>query len=95
MAVDGTGDVPVVELSGEWDLDNAATLRTALAELAADGAERVVIDLSATAFLDSTAIQALVAVVQKRVAVTVRGARGTVLRTLMMAGMDAIVDIEE
>jgi len=94
IAVDDAGDIPVLVLGGEWDLDNADVLRATLSDLVATGVARIVVDLSGTAFLDSTAMQAFVSTMQQRVAVTVRGATGTVLRTLLMAGMDAIVDIE-
>jgi anti-sigma B factor antagonist len=49
----------VVRLSGELDLYNAATVRDALVA-AAEAANRLVVDLSAVRFIDSTALGVLI-----------------------------------
>jgi anti-sigma B factor antagonist len=55
-------DVIVVGVSGDIDNDTAPALRGALVEAFSDGATRVVVDLTATDFLDSSGLGALVGV---------------------------------
>jgi anti-sigma B factor antagonist len=50
----------VVRLSGELDLYNADTVRTALFAAAADAAGRLVVDLGEVSFIDSTALGVLI-----------------------------------
>jgi anti-sigma B factor antagonist len=54
------GDAAIVELAGELDLYNAEEVREALVRAAADGPERVVVDLSGVEFIDSTALGVLI-----------------------------------
>ena len=51
----------VLAVSGEVDLGTAPRLREQLIALVTDGRRHVVVDLSATEFLDSTGLGALVA----------------------------------
>lgn len=50
----------VVSLAGELDLYNAHEVRDALLECAAEAPERLVVDLSAVKFIDSTALGVLI-----------------------------------
>jgi anti-sigma B factor antagonist len=50
----------VVELAGELDLYNAHEVREALLECCAEGPERLIVDLSAVKFIDSTALGVLI-----------------------------------
>ena len=52
-------DVRIVEVTGEIDMATAPEL-TALVDEDMDGARRVIVDLSAVVFLDSSALNALV-----------------------------------
>ena len=54
------GGTVVVRLAGELDLYNAEAVRQALGEAAAEDPERLVVDLGAVEFLDSTALGVLV-----------------------------------
>jgi anti-sigma B factor antagonist len=58
--VERTDDAVVVRLSGELDLYNAHEVRAALLDACAAGPERLVVDLSAVQFVDSTMLGALV-----------------------------------
>lgn len=60
VAIDLIDGAAVVRLAGELDLYNAEKVRTALGGAAAGDPVRVVIDLSAVEFIDSTALGALV-----------------------------------
>jgi anti-sigma B factor antagonist len=50
----------VVSLAGELDLYNASTVREALLECCAEHPERLIVDLSAVKFIDSTALGVLI-----------------------------------
>jgi len=50
----------VVRLAGELDLYNADAVRAALFEAASGAAERLVVDLAAVSFIDSTALGVLI-----------------------------------
>ena len=50
----------VVALAGELDLYNAHEVREALLELCAEAPERLIVDLSAVKFIDSTALGVLI-----------------------------------
>ena len=54
------GEAVVVHLAGELDLYNAPQVRAALSEVVEGAPERVVIDLSAVDFIDSTALGVLI-----------------------------------
>ena len=58
--VERNGDTVVVSLAGELDLYNAEAVRSVLLEECARRPERVVIDLSRVAFIDSTALGVLI-----------------------------------
>jgi anti-sigma B factor antagonist len=55
------GDIEVVALRGELDFDQAPALTRTLADLRADGARAIVVDLSELTFIDSSGISVLVA----------------------------------
>jgi anti-sigma B factor antagonist len=81
-----------VTVSGELDLLSAPELERALERIAAGGAERVVLDLRALAFLDSTGM-ALIIRFRRRAATdgsvfqVVRGPRG-VHRVFTITGVE-------
>jgi anti-sigma B factor antagonist len=55
----------VVALTGEVDLYSAPELKTRLAELTEAGAHEIVVDMTGTTFIDSTALGVLVRAVQR------------------------------
>jgi len=60
LATRREGDAAVVSVGGDVDNDTAPQLRQAITSAFNDGARRVVIDLTATDFLDSSGLGALV-----------------------------------
>ncbi len=60
LATRREGDAAVVSVGGEVDNDTAPQMRQAIATAFTDGASRVVVDLTATDFLDSSGLGALV-----------------------------------
>jgi anti-sigma B factor antagonist len=55
-----TRELAVVSVSGELDLYTAPRVRTGIEEAGAAGADRVIVDLSETSFIDSAALGVLV-----------------------------------
>jgi len=104
--VDGTAEVSVyqavgaviVQVSGEIDLVNVATLRAALDAAVVSGSRRVLVDLAAVSFLDVTAARALVAAAatitrDDRRQFTVLNPSDLALRVLTATGLDQLVSI--
>ena len=60
LATRREGDAAVISVGGDVDNDTAPQLREAIATAFTGGARRVVVDLSATDFLDSSGLGALV-----------------------------------
>ncbi len=89
------GDGALVHLSGELDLSTAAELTAVLDGLAADGARRLLLDLTDLTFCDSTGIAAFVRA-DNRAAddggwLRVTGATGRVRRVLQVTGLDEVL----
>jgi anti-sigma B factor antagonist len=61
MEVTDQDGCAVVAVRGEVDLATAPALKNRLLELVADGVREIVVDLTATEFLDSTGLGAVVA----------------------------------
>lgn len=60
-----SGDVWVIALSGEVDLYTAPEFKERMVELIEDGKTRIVVDLSAATFIDSTTLGVLVGGVKR------------------------------
>ena len=58
--IERTDGFVVVSLAGELDLYNASTVREALFACCAETPERLIVDLSAVKFIDSTALGVLI-----------------------------------
>jgi anti-sigma B factor antagonist len=81
----------VVQLSGELDLDAKAELTRVLAQAAGEGRD-VIVDMSGTTFMDSTALKALLDARHSQThagwGFVLRNPSQGVLRTLQMAGLE-------
>jgi anti-sigma B factor antagonist len=81
----------VVRLTGELDLYNAPHVRAALLDACAEGPERIVVDLSEVAFIDSTALGVLIEARTKlpnRAAFMLAAPRLETRRALEISGLD-------
>ena len=91
------GGEATVHVVGELDLAARDRLMAALS-VASAAADRLVIDLSGTTFIDSTGIKALVDVWRFRVnadlELVLREPSPTVMRTLEMAGLADLLPID-
>ena len=63
--VESSDGAVVVRLAGELDLYNAERLREALADVAAEAPDRLVVELSDVTFVDSTALGVLIEAKQR------------------------------
>jgi anti-anti-sigma factor len=91
------GRVAIVTLPAEIDLANAEPVRQDLLSVVAQGATRVIADMTATTFCDSAGITALVRVVQQA---TVRdsglrlaASAPAVTRVLALTGVDKLIEV--
>jgi anti-sigma B factor antagonist len=89
----------VVEVSGEIDLFTAPELKTAITEGLDAGADKVVIDLTETTFLDSTALGVLIGTVKRlrdnNGALTIVNNDANIARTFEITGLEQILKIYE
>ena len=87
------GDAAVVHVSGEIDLAAKADLLGALTQ-ASGGDRNVIVDLSRTTFMDSTALKALVDAWRSQtragLGFALRNPSGEARRTLLMAGLEDV-----
>jgi anti-anti-sigma factor len=89
--VDRDGGAVVVRLAGELDLYNAHQVREALLACCAEEPERLVVDLAAVEFLDSTALGVLVEArsrMDDRKAFLLAAAGPETARALAVSGLD-------
>ena len=88
-------DITVVGLDGEIDHQSVAGLTRALSPADSAAGHRVVVDLSQVTFMDSSGVNALIAAFHSTQAaqgwLRLVGARGAVLRTLQLVGLDTFV----
>jgi anti-sigma B factor antagonist len=86
----------LVALQGDLDLYNADAVRTALAQECMRKPRHLVVDLSAVAFVDSTALHELLAVrtlLPDRRALVLRSPSADVRRALAVTGIDRILRV--
>jgi anti-sigma B factor antagonist len=92
-----SGRTAVVTATGEIDLTNAEGLRDTLLSVLNSGALGLVVDLTATTFLDSAGVTALVRA-SRRAAATEATLRlavtaAPVLRVLNLVGIDRLIEV--
>jgi anti-sigma B factor antagonist len=94
-AVDDT--TQVVAVSGEIDLFTAPELKAALGEAIESGKARIVVDLTETSFLDSTALGVLIGTVKRLRArdgrMTIVNIDQNIAKTFEITGLDQIFTI--
>jgi anti-sigma B factor antagonist len=99
LTTDRDGARAVVSVEGELDAHSAPTLDEEIARLNADGVSDVVLDLSATSFLDSFGLRALLSA-QRSVAdhggrLSLRAPSKSVARLLDIAGLTEQFVVEQ
>ncbi|MGQ0824427.1 MAG: STAS domain-containing protein [Actinomycetota bacterium] len=98
LTVDKDSDGAIVAAAGELEYATAGELRNMLLGFAHDGTTRVVLDLSAIDFVDSTGISLLVQAKQRFEAqgsvFVLRKPSNRVLRVLEVSGLVSLFEIE-
>jgi anti-sigma B factor antagonist len=93
--VDMTNGVPVVSAPEEVDITNAAELRAALVEAAANGHKTLVVDMTGTRFCDSAGLHVLVHAHKRARAdggdLLLALHSAEVLRVLQITGIDHVI----
>ncbi|MDQ1033824.1 anti-sigma B factor antagonist [Streptomyces sp. V3I8] len=88
---------PVLEVAGELDYDTAGELRERLAALTLRPGRRLVLDLTAMEFCDSSGIAALIAARNAALAadadIALAGVPDNTLRVLRVVGLDQIFSV--
>ncbi len=82
---------PVLTLSGELDMSNVETFKSAVASLSAD---KVVLDMSALRFMDSAGIAALLQTRERIGAVVLRAPSPAVRRVIEVTGLTDVLPFE-
>jgi len=83
----------VVSVEGELDLSTAPQLKWALVDALEEGREHLIVDLTQTTFMDSTALGVLVGVNRSLDAggqLTIVCARASLLKVFELSGMDGV-----
>jgi anti-sigma B factor antagonist len=96
--IDRTGRGVVVRLAGELDLYNADEVREALVACAAERPPRLVVDLSAVEFLDSTVLGVLVEArsrMEEKQAFALAALGHETKRALEVSGLDKHFNVRE
>jgi anti-sigma B factor antagonist len=87
----------VVAVTGEIDLFTAPELKTVLSEAVEAGRTRIVVDLSETSFLDSTALGVLIGAVKRlrsrNGVLTIVNTDANIAKTFEITGLDQIFTI--
>ncbi len=81
---------PVLKLSGELDLSNVGSLRTAIDATYGLGLERIVFDLSDLSFMDSSGLAMFVGVSEKVATVELRNPSPVVRRIIELTGLSGV-----
>lgn len=88
--LDRSGSIPVVAVRGDIDVSTAPKLGQWLQEVADEGHKEVHIDLSEVSYMDSEGLKILIRLrnsLGEDGDVTIRGAKGSVLRVLQISGL--------
>jgi len=87
----------IVAVAGEIDLFTAPELKAAIGEALESGRTRIVVDLSATTFLDSTALGVLIGAVKRlrsrEGVLTIVNTDPNIAKTFEITGLDQIFTI--
>jgi anti-sigma B factor antagonist len=91
------GRVAIMALPAEIDISNAEQVREGLLSLVAQGASRVIADMTATTFCDSAGVTALVRVVRQATShgsvLRLAATAPTVTRVLALTGVDRLIEV--
>jgi anti-sigma B factor antagonist len=87
------GGTPVVSLSGELDLTNAARVQSVIEDMIAAGTGRLVVEMSGLEFMDSSGLALLVSVARRVPEVELRDPSPIVRRLIELTGLGEILKV--
>ena len=97
VTIERAEDHATVRVTGEIDMESSPTLRSRLVDLAQTGVREVTLDMTDTAFIDSTGLHALVvAITELRMHggdLVVRSPSKATSRLLHLTGFDTLVQV--
>ena len=88
------GGAPIVAVSGELDISNAATLEATVAALAAQRPQRLSFDLSRLSYMDSAGVAVLLGAASKVKEVRLHDPSPAVRRIVEITGLTEVLSIE-
>lgn len=92
---DVRGDVAVLTLDGRLNMTSAASLRSAVEEITDAGTSKVVVDLGAVSFMDSSGLGALIAGLkrcrQQQGDLRIAGVNDQVATVLRLTNLDRVL----
>jgi len=86
--------VPIVTVSGELDVSNAAALQAAVASIVAEHPERLIFILSGLRYMDSAGISVLLGAAAEVKAVHLRDPSPVVRRVVELTGLAGVLSME-
>jgi anti-anti-sigma factor len=97
VAVEARDGAVIIRLTGELDLYNVDDVRTALAEAIDGGPRRVVVDMTAVEFVDSTALGVLIEARSRlgQDVLLLAAPRLETRRTLQISGLDRHLPVHD
>jgi anti-anti-sigma factor len=92
-SVDDTG-VPTITISGEIDMSNVSSIEGTFEEVIAEAPPRIVFDLSALEFIDSSGLALLLRVAGHVERLELRNPSGTIRRIIQVTGLTDILHVQ-
>lgn len=86
QSVDASG-CPVFRITGELDVSNVGSVRSALEATVGRGMERIVFDLSELSFMDSSGLAVLLAMTGRAATVEIRDPQPIIRRVIELTGL--------
>jgi anti-sigma B factor antagonist len=93
LAPEASTGAPVIAIRGEVDLSNAASVQSEIDEILGGDVDRVVLDLDALTFIDSSGIAVLVRLHNRVGSVQVRNPTAVVRRIIKVTGLDEVLGL--
>jgi anti-sigma B factor antagonist len=94
LAPEASTGAPVIAIRGEVDLSNAASLQRQIDQILGVDVDRVVLDLGALTFIDSSGIAVLVRLHNQVGSVQVRNPTAVVRRIIKVTGLEEVFGLQ-
>jgi anti-sigma B factor antagonist len=88
-----TSGAPVIAVSGELDMSNAARLEATIEAVVAAKPDRLIFDLSGLRFMDSAGIAVLLGAAGKVTSIELRDPSPPVRRVVELTGLESVLSV--